>query len=316
VTLKMATAQGVDDMSDQLHGPVVVGIDGSEEATRAALYGAWEADRRRVPLRIVCAHQLVPPWGPAVVIADDAWEHGWLREQLAKARSAVAERYPDLAVQTRAELGSTPSVLVDESQTASLVVMATRATAGLVGHLTGSFSAQVASHAECPVMVLRPIGEFSDDPTEFRGKPVVAGIDGSPESERALAFAVDQAIARESELQAVFAWDMFDIHDVEPLVDESYSLTDSAEKAERLVTEATSGWSGRYPDLKITSSAVHSADAVATLAEIGSRAGLIVVGSRGHGGFLGLRLGSTVDGLIRIADAPVAVVRGSYAERR
>ena len=303
-------------MSDQLHGAVVVGIDGSDETVRAALYGAWEADRRRVSLRIVCAHQLVPPWGPAIRIADDAWEHGWLRDQLAKVRASVVARYPGLTIQTRAELGSTPSVLVDESRSASLVVVATRATPGLMGHLTGSFSAQVAAHAECPVIVLRPLGEFRVDPAEFIGKPVLVGIDGSSESERALAFAVDQAIARESELQAIFVWDLFDVHDVQPIVDETYALTDATEKAERLVTEATSGWSDRYPDLKITSSAVHSLDAVAALTDVGARAGLIVVGSRGHGGFLGLRLGSTVDGLIRTAYAPVAIVRGDYAERR
>jgi nucleotide-binding universal stress UspA family protein len=305
----------VGTMSDQMHGPVVVGVDGSEEAVRAARYGAWEANRRRVPLRLVCAHQLVPPWGPAMVVADDAWQHGWLRDVLAKAAAAATEANPDLEVQTAAVTGSTAAVLVTESHEASLIVLATHASGGVIGRLSGSVSAQVAAHADAPVIALRPSGADTD-PADFIGKPIVVGVDGSGESQKALDFAVDEAIARGSAVQAVYVWDLFDVHDIEPLVETDYALADAAEKAERLITEATSGWCDRYPDLRISSIATHAFDPVATLAEIGSRAGLLVVGSRGHGGFLGLRLGSTVDGLIRTALTPVAVVRGDYAGHR
>jgi nucleotide-binding universal stress UspA family protein len=303
-------------MSDQLHGPVVVGVDGSEEAVRATLYGAWEAHHRRVSLRLVCAHQLVPPWGPAIAIADDAWQYGWMRDVLTKAQGAVAETYPDVRVETHAIAGSSAAVLVTESASASLVVLATHARDGVIGRLSGSVTAQVAAHAAAPVIALRPSSSFSADPADFLRRPVVVGIDGSDESQRALAFAVDEALARGSAIQAVFVWDLFEVHDIEPLVDKDYVLADAAEKAERLITEATSGWADRYPDLQISSVAVHALDPVAALAEIGSRAGLLVVGSRGHGGFLGLRLGSTVDGLIRTALTPVAVVRGEYPDRR
>src|SRR5262249_42691573 len=108
-----AGSREVETMSDQPNGPVVVGVDGSEEAIRAALYAAWEAERRRVPLRIVCAHQPAPPWSPSIMIADEAWEEGWLRDQLTRARSAVMAAYPDLSIQTRAEIGSVPWVLVN-----------------------------------------------------------------------------------------------------------------------------------------------------------------------------------------------------------
>ena len=43
-------------MTGTPHGPVVVGMDGSAEALRAAAYAAWEAKRRNVPLRLVFAH--------------------------------------------------------------------------------------------------------------------------------------------------------------------------------------------------------------------------------------------------------------------
>jgi nucleotide-binding universal stress UspA family protein len=77
-----------------------------------------------------------------------------------------------------------------------------------------------------------------------------------------------------------------------------------------------SGWSDRYPDLAIAHRIVYTFDAVDALLQAATETDLIVVGSRGHGGFLGLRLGSTVDGLIRLSSVPVAVVRGKYAARR
>ena len=76
-----------------------------------------------------------------------------------------------------------------------------------------------------------------------------------------------------------------------------------------------SGWSDRYPDLAITHRIVYTFDAVDALLQASTEADLLV-GSRGHGCFLGLRLGSTVDGLIRLSSVPVAVVRGEYAARR
>jgi nucleotide-binding universal stress UspA family protein len=44
-------------------GPVVVGVDGSAEAARAAEYAAWDARRRNVPVRLVFAHRPTPMWG-------------------------------------------------------------------------------------------------------------------------------------------------------------------------------------------------------------------------------------------------------------
>ncbi len=276
---------------------------------RAALYGAWEAQRRRVPLRLVCAYQTVPVWGPTVTVTDDVWQRGWLRDVFGRAEGEVHQRYPDLSVQTKSMAGSSAGVLVAESAGASLVVVATRALKGLRGRLAGSTSAQVAAHAFGPVVVLRPETDFGPDPSAFVGLPVVVGMDGSAGSQHALEFAVEEALARQAEVVAVFVWDLFGVHGIEPMVEPDYALSDAAAKADRLVSEAVSGWSDRYPDLKISSIAVHSLDPVAALTDVGARAGLIVVGSRGHGGFLGLRLGSTGDGLIRSAYVPVAVVR-------
>jgi nucleotide-binding universal stress UspA family protein len=298
-------------MSDRLHGPVVVGIDGTDEAQRAALYGAWEAHRRRVPLRLVYADAPLPQFGPLMVIADG--DHSWAQEQLTTVEKLVSAGYPDVTVQTAIVAGSPAGALLAESKRASLVVAGTQATPGLVGHLSGSVAAQVATHAEAPVVVLR--GARQGDPDVFHGWPVVVGVDGSPESERAVAFAVEQAVARGTDVHAVYVWNILDVHDY-GVVEERYIHADEAAKAQRLLTEATSGWTDRYPEVTIVRHAEHGMHPVTELSRIAEGAGLIVVGSRGHGGFLGLRLGSTVDGLIRCAPVPVAVVRGAYGTPR
>ena len=304
-------------MSRNVHGPVVVGLDGSAEARRAAQYGALEAHRRRVALRLVCANAGM--WGgPVVPMITGAFgrEEDIAHELLATTEKSVAVAYPDVTVQTDVITGSAAGVLVEESQRASLVVVGTRASGGLLGHLGGSIAAQVAAHAAAPVVVVRPTAYPDDDATVFEGRPVVVGIDGSAESQKAMAFAVDEAVARNAGLRAVYVWTVFGVHDIGVLVAEQYVNSEEAAKAARLLTESTSGWSDRYPDLTITHHPLHDLDTLGALVRAGDGAGLIVVGSRGNGGFLGLRLGSTVDGLIRFATTSVAVVRGDYPDKR
>lgn len=299
-------------MSDRYHGPVVVGIDGGEEAEHAAMYGAWEAHRRRVPLRLVYADPPIPQFGPLPFVVADA--AGWAGDRFAEVGKLVDAEYPGLPVETAVVPGSAAGVLVAESAHASLVVVGTRATGGLVGHLSGSVAAQVASHANAPVVVMRGSWATHGDPT-VADRPVVVGVDGSAESAQAVAFAVEQAVARGTDVHAVYVWNILDVHDYGVPAD-TYVHADEEAKAKRLLTEATSGWADRYPDVPITRFAAHGMDPVDILARLSRDAGLIVVGSRGHGGFLGLRLGSTVDGLIRYAPVPVAVVRGTYETPR
>jgi nucleotide-binding universal stress UspA family protein len=295
--------------------PVVAGIDGSDDAVRAATYGAWEATRRRMPLRLVFAHQPTPMWSPGVLVADEyRWENDWVRAQLDAADKKIRNSYPDLRIEWAIVNASPAGALVDESRHASLVVVATHAIGGLVGHLSGSVAAQVAAHAHCPTIVARPTTYAELDPATFADRPIVVGLDGSRESEHAMDFAVEQAVARQTTLHAVYAWNVLEVHNIGAIVPDQFVNADEEAKALRLLTEATEGWTDRYPDLRIVRRVIHSLDPVDALTHARRDAGLIVVGSRGHGGFLGLRLGSTVDALIRNASAPVAVVRGNDAD--
>jgi nucleotide-binding universal stress UspA family protein len=303
-------------MSTNPQAPVVVGIDGSDEAACAADYGAWEAKRRGVELHLIYVHHPAPLWGPSNLILDEyTWERDWVRSLLQKSIDEVRGGHPDVVVHAAARTGGAAGVLVDESVEAGLIVLGTRSFGGFVGHLAGSVAAQVAAHAACPVVVVRGVPGRRCDMSMFTGKPVVVGVDGSESAERAIEFAVEQAVARDADLYAVLVWSVMDVHDVGDIVPETVDLGEEAAKADRLLDEAVVGWLDRYPDLRIHRHAVHDFDPLKVLLEECKGAGLVVVGSRGVGGFAGLLLGSTVDGLVRHAEVPVAVVHGEARRR-
>jgi nucleotide-binding universal stress UspA family protein len=140
-----------------------------------------------------------------------------------------------------------------------------------VGHLAGSVAAQVAAHAHCPVIVTRPTSYAELDPATFADHPVVVGLDSSPESDHAMDLAVEQAVARGTKLHAVYAWNVLEVHDIGPIVADRFVNADEEAKALRLLTEATEGWTDRYPDLRIVRQVIHSVDPVDALTHASRR---------------------------------------------
>jgi nucleotide-binding universal stress UspA family protein len=297
--------------------PVVAGIDGSDEAQCAADYGAWEAAHRGASLRLVYARRPMPLWGPATPLMDEyGWEQEWVRTLLSKTTAELKDAHPDLLIEATAISGRAAGVLVGESSRAGLVVVGTRAAGGLRGHLSASVAVQVAAHASCPLVAVRGIPGRRCDASAFADRPVVVGLDGSEHSQAAVAYAVQQAVDRDVPLRAVLVWSLFDIDDARAVSAADSASANDQQRSERLLSEALAGWSERYPDLRVTLNAIHDLDPVNILVEQSRDAGLVVVGSRGEGGFLGLRLGSTVDGLIRNAHCPIAVVHPGDVEIR
>jgi nucleotide-binding universal stress UspA family protein len=293
-------------MISNRRGPVVVGIDGSDEATRAGIYGAWEAKRLSVPLRLIYAHNPYATWGSATLVADDG-SRSWGEDMLRRAEKDIVAVHTGVSIEIAVIEASPAAALVEESRGACLVVVGTRAVAGLKGHIAGSVAAQVAAHAASPVVILRPGDVMSVDPGRFGSRPVMVGMDGSAESQRALRFAAEEAVARGTDVHAVFVVQARDLHDISPIVTDLVASTERADAA-RMVIDATEDWADRFPELVIHHRVVHADDPAESLAGISAEAGLVVVGSRGRGGFLGLRLGSTGDGLIRRSGTTVVIV--------
>ena len=98
--------------------------------------------------------------------------------------------------------GHPVEVLRAASEDARLLVLGSRGVGGVAGLLLGSTASRVVPHAGCPVIVL------SDDADVLvrDRRSVVVGVEGRQGDEEVLAFAVDEAAARGTDLLAVHAW--------------------------------------------------------------------------------------------------------------
>jgi nucleotide-binding universal stress UspA family protein len=288
----------------QVGRPVVVGVDGSASALEAVRWAAGEAHRRRAPLRLVSAFV----WTTAHHLGDPGLGTDYLttlrqiaRYELAAAAAAAADMKPHLAIEQEVVDGLPAPVLCAEAARAQMVVLGDRGLGGFTGLLAGSVAIALATSAPCPVVVVR--GPTPDAlPSDG---PVVVGIDGSPTSEAALAFAFEAADLRGVPLVAVHTWSDYQLESTIGAVLEGEAI-DGDER--RLLAERLAGWSEKYPDVPVERLVTRYRPA-ATLIEQSGHAQLVVVGSRGRGGFTGLMLGSVSHALLHHAACPVAIVR-------
>ena len=137
---------------------------------------------------------------------------------------------------------------------------------------------------------------------------IVVGVDGSEASQRALEWALEEGRHRGSTVEILHAWttpyvDPYAIVALDPDL-----FRDAAELAlKRIVAEIATDPHG--PEIAPT--VVHGAAAPALL-DASQGADLLVVGSHGHGGFVGMLLGSVSQHVLQHADCPVVVVRSAH----
>jgi len=317
--------EGVDVMGkvSGTRGPVVVGVDGSQESFRAVDWAVFNARDEGLDLKLVHAYGA---GGGATLRMELAAQsaaagHVELAQKtldlaLDYARSAVSDvtasstaDTPDAGrpvdVTGSLHLGSAAGALREASRSASLVVVGSRGHGGLTGLLLGSVAVPVSAHAVCPVVVVRG--------AETRGlsadAPVVVGVDGSGEAQAAVGFAMAEAQRHGCPLHAVMAWDELWIGAPE-LQAPIPTAQELQEDAVRMVSETLAGWADVYPDVRVTRVVERGRPGPVLLREaVGAR--LVVVGSRGRGGFGGLLLGSTSQTLLHRSPVDVAVVRRS-----
>ena len=302
--------------SDEIHasghsprpGPVLVGFDGTADARRAVAFAAAEATSRRVPLLILHAWSL--PVSDVGFGTGVPWDHTTLdalrsdaSALVAREAELVAANHPGLEVETAVAPGPPAAALIEASSEACITVIGSHGRGGFLGQLLGGVSRQVATHATSPTIVVRPkVGDSTGH--------IVVGVDGSPDSQRALEFAFDMASRHSRELLVVHTWDVPPIGALTgvPSPEPPQLLQDLADTEMRAMVEQLAGFGDEYPDVQVHQRIIRGAP-VSALSEAARGASLLVVGTRGRGGFRGLVLGSVSHGVLHHAPCPVAVVR-------
>ncbi|MET9893157.1 universal stress protein [Streptomyces sp. NPDC006465] len=133
--------------------------------------------------------------------------------------------------------------------------------------------------------------------------PITVGVDGSPESRAALAWAGREAVRRGVSLRVVYAWH-WPPHDMVGGGDREEQALGAREMAE----DAARSVADRHGGLPVTAD-VLDGDAVESLLAVAAETGTLVLGSRGYGAFVGFLLGSVGQRVISEAPCPVVLVR-------
>ncbi|OKL54753.1 universal stress protein [Bowdeniella nasicola] len=298
------------------HEPVVlVGVDGSPAALGAVDWAVAHAKRLGWRLHIVCAYAL--PSFPATSIdggyaaLDDTQIHNGAQQVL---HEAVQRAGDGLEVTSALENGDPTAVLVELSKQAGLVVIGSHKGSGFTDRLLGAVSSALPAHSHCPTIVV-PLREEGKEPL-IPIRRIVVGVDGSESAKGALHQAVREASLWEAEITAIaavaiasaagtLAW-------MPATVDRDRILADVREGLDVAIEGATAG----FPEVRVRRHALDG-NAAALLAEFSTAVDLVVVGTRGRGGFAGLMLGSTSQALLQHSVCPVMVVPSKFdAEER
>lgn len=295
-------------MDSQTRG-IVVGYDGSTASDVAVDWAAAAAKHRGMPLTILnTADVVVAGVGPVYTV-----DH--LPPDVAEASDATLESGVERAAKVLevsqihrvTAVGSPAAELVRASESADMVVTGSRGRGVLAAGLLGSVSYAVAAHSACPAVVVRGTQAAHPDASH----QVVVGVDGSEASERAVDLAGEIAATSGAPLHIVSvghlgsaeSWAWFETSKAG--TEHTHALTAEAEET---VTRAGERMRAAHPDLAVESEVLFG-DAGRVISDFGARAGLIVLGTRGRGGFAGLLLGSVSHRVIHEADCAVMVVR-------
>ncbi|GAA2260596.1 universal stress protein [Streptomyces ruber] len=284
--------------------PISVGVDGTPESRAAAAWGAREAVRRGMPLRLVHAweRQARDP----VVATDPETQEQWARQALRDAEEAVRAEHDGLDLATEFVTDGAVDALIAEADGAGMLVLGSRGHGAVVGFLLGSVGQQVIARATRPVVLVRS-GDRAE--AEAVGREIVVGQHGSPEdSAGTLRFAFETAAARGAPLRAVRAWNLPPVFGYSPgslrLADEAGGLEPYEKKA---LAEALRPWRERFPEVRVAEH-VEIGSAGQVLLSVAGNAQLMVAGRRAHRRAIGTRIGSVAHALVHHAPCPVAVV--------
>ena len=285
---------------------MIVGVDGSEGSIEALRWAAHEAARRHWPVHVMTCTQL-PVSVEAGMVGAGAFA-GSTMDAIVLEQEHINQRAVDLArsfglgleVSGETVLGAAGYALVSASHEEDLVVVGATSHPGRLADVLGSVSTVVAHRAKGPVVVVH--GSDRRDDVISR---IVVGVDGSAGSDEALLWAAEEALRCGAELVLVHGW-------VYPYVGARTGVSEPRDdmRLDAMRTLEASALKAHEVASSVRCHSIITEESPAkAIIDAAAEADLVVVGSRGHGGFAALMLGSVSRTVLQHSPRPVAVIR-------
>ena len=278
---------------------VIVGVDESAGAAGALRWATTEATLHGWDVTAVMAWGLLDQHHPD---ADQAFDPEYSEDDAAATLAVIVERAlgaEGAKVGTRVINDLPAPALLDAATGSRLLVVGARGLGGFRGLLLGSVSQHCLHHASSPIAVVHHAERLGG-----ARRVVVAAVDGSDTSTRALAWAIEEARLRRITLRVVTAWHLPVVGSY-PYAGEMFDPPLFERGARQVVDDALAACNTEDVGLE---QIVGEGSAANVILEAAKAADLVVMGSRGLGGFKGLLVGSATQQVTHHAPCPVIVV--------
>ncbi|MBB3602991.1 nucleotide-binding universal stress UspA family protein [Mycolicibacterium sp. BK556] len=274
---------------------IVVGVDGSRAAVRAALWAIDEAVSRDIPLRLM--YTIDPSGSGASDSQEEASQQASAELAVRYAANAVESTERPVKVEIDILSGHPVATLVEASRFAAMVCVGAVGLKHFDRDRIGSTATALIASAHCPVAMVRG----SERATAPGVGWVVVELDESPDSAAVLQSGVQEARLRGAPLRVLSSWQSryTDVHD-------THAVSDGNRMVRAQLDRRLSHWKHQYPDLDARPVAIHGS-VLNYLAKHGEEIQLVVVGARNAVGIEEL-LGPTGSAALHNTDCSVLVI--------
>jgi nucleotide-binding universal stress UspA family protein len=285
-------------------GTIVVGVEGSSSSKQALV---WAVEQAVAEHRAITLVHAVPSTTPALLDPVGSTPRGArelsLRDKgeevLDRAKEDVHRLGPDVTVHTECQIRDPREVLVELSETASMMVLGSRGRGHMKSLLLGSTAVAVVRHAVCPVVVHRPTV-----PSPAR-HGIAVGADATEASLPVLEFAYRQAAIRQLPLTVVHSFWYFQQPST---VEEAFADPAAAMSQQHLaLAESLAGFGEKYPEVSVRTE-IDQGMPERYLLRLADQTNMLVVGAHHGTRAEQFMFGSVSVWLVEHATCPVAVV--------
>jgi nucleotide-binding universal stress UspA family protein len=223
--------------------PIVVGIDGSTAAIRAALWAVDEAVSRDVPVRLLFAMEQ----GDTLGADSEAAARKLATAETAVRRAVTAVEATGQPVKIATEIAKGPPIrsLIGASASAAMVCVGAVGLRHFRPGRVGSTAAALAISAQCPVAIIRDHRNQPGQPADG----IVVEVDGSPDNGVLLGAAMEEARLRNATVQAIICR--------RTVSDDTATDGEGDRRALADLDRRLARWKRRYPHLRVESTAIH-----------------------------------------------------------